>query len=74
MATKELFGNFLIDLDPKISDCLRYCSNFTEPGPTLFYLPSDNEETTPLNNERKETVYTEVNGAIATKTVDEILA
>ena len=40
-ATKDPLGHLLIDLDPKTSDCLRYCSNITEPGPTVFYLPSD---------------------------------
>ena len=29
LATKEPFGHLLIDLDPKTSDCLRYCSNIT---------------------------------------------
>ena len=52
LATKEPFGHLLIDLDPKTSDCLRYCSSFTEPGPTVFYFPSDNAETITLNNER----------------------
>ena len=67
LATKEPFGHSLIDLDPKTSDCLRYCSNITEPGPTVFYLPSDKAETTPLNNEREKIIYTEANGAFATK-------
>ena len=53
LATKEPFGHLLIDLDPKTSDCLRYCSNITEPGPTVFYLPSDKAEAAPLNNERE---------------------
>ena len=34
------FGHLLIDLDQKISDFLRYCSNIVQPGPTIFYLPS----------------------------------
>ena len=59
MATKEPFGHLLIDLDPKTSDCLRYCSNITEPGPSVFYLPFDKAETTPLNNEREKIIYTE---------------
>ena len=54
LATKESFGHLLIDLDPKTSDCLRYCSNITEPGPTVFYLPSVKSETTPLNNKEKK--------------------
>ena len=73
MATEEPFGHLLIDLDPKTSDCLQYCSNFTEPGPTVFYLPSDKAETTPLNNGREKIIYTEANGAFAAKTVKEIL-
>ena len=54
LATKEKFGHLLIDLDPKTSDFLKYCSNITEPSPTVFYLPSDNAETTPLNNVGKK--------------------
>ena len=54
LATEEPFEHLLIDLDPKTSDCLRYCSNITEPGPTVLYLPSDKAETTPLNNEREK--------------------
>ena len=67
LATNEPFGHLLIDLDPKTSDCLRYCSNITEPGPSVFYLPSDKAEKTPLNNEREKIVYTEANGAFAAK-------
>ena len=71
LATKEPFEHLLIDLDPKTSDSLRYCSNITEPGPTVFYLPSDKAETTSLNNEREKIIYTEANGAFATKKVKE---
>ena len=53
LATKEPFVHLLIDLDPKTSDCLRYCSNFPEPGPSVFCLPSDKAETAHLNNERE---------------------
>ena len=74
LATKEPFGHLLIDLDPKTSDCLRYCSNITEPGPSVFYLPSDEAETTPLNNEREKIIYTEANGAFTAKTAKEIFA
>ena len=74
LATKEPFGHLLIDLGPKTSDCLRYCSNITEPGPTVFYLPSDKAQTTPLNNEREKIIYIEANGAFATKKVKEIPA
>ena len=75
LATKEPFGHLLIDLDPRSSDCLRYCSNVTEPGPTaVFYLSSDKEETTHLNNEREKIIHTEENGTFAAKTVKEIIA
>ena len=74
LATKEPFGHLLIDLDPKTSDCLRYCSNITEPGPSIFYLPSDKAESTLLNNEREKIIYTEANGAFSAKTVKEIFA
>ena len=74
LATKEPFGHLLIDLDPKISDCLRYCSNILEPGPTVFCLPCDKAETTPLNNEIEKIVHTEANGACAAKTVKKIFA
>ena len=74
LATKEPFGHLLIDLDPKTSDCLRYCSNITEPGPSVFYLPSDKAETTPLNNEREKIIDTEANGAFTAKTAKEIFA
>ena len=37
-ATENMFGHLLIDLDPKTSDCLRYCSNITKPGPTIFFF------------------------------------
>ena len=52
IATKQPFGHLLINHDPKISDCLRYWSNITEPRRTVFCLPSDKAETTPLK--RKE--------------------
>ena len=51
---------------------LKHCYQLaTEPGPTLFYRPSDKAEATPLNNEREKIIYTEANGAFATKTVKE---
>ena len=49
MATKEPFRYLLTN-----PDCLQYCSSITESGPTVFYLPSDKAETTPLTNEKEE--------------------
>ena len=65
LATKEPFGHLLIDLDPKTSDCLRYCSNITEPDPTVFYLPLIKQK------QMLNIIYTEANGAFATKKVKE---
>ena len=62
IATRETFGHLLIDLDPKTSDCLRFCSNITEPGPSVFYIPSDKADITHISNEREKILYTEANG------------
>ena len=60
-ATNEPFGHFLIDLDPKTSECLRFCSNITESGPSIFYLPSQKAVVTPITNEREKQNYAEAN-------------
>ena len=57
-ATSFSYGHFLIDFDPKTSESLRFCSNITVPGPTIFYLPSVAKETA-LTNEREKRAYTE---------------
>ena len=58
-ATDEnIYGHLLIDFDPKTSDGLRYCSNLTEPGPSIFYLPSSKAVITPITNERERAAYT----------------
>ena len=38
LASRDSFGYLLIDLDPRTSDCLRYCSNITRPWPKVFDL------------------------------------
>lgn len=58
-ATSEPYGHLLIDLDPKTSECLRFCSNITAPGPTIFHLPSEVARETNLYNERERRAYTE---------------
>ena len=40
-ATSEPYGHLLIDLDPKTSEALRFCSNITAPGAGIFYIPSE---------------------------------
>ena len=57
LATNEPFGHLLIDLDPKTSDVLRYCSNIVPPGPSIFYLPSAKAVITSLSDERERSLY-----------------
>ena len=59
LATSETFGHLLIDLNPKTSECLRFCSNITPPGVTIFYLPSSKAVTTYLTDEREKQGYAE---------------
>ena len=71
-AVAEPHGHLLIDLDPKTSECLRFCSNIVGPGPTIFYLPSSQAKITEINNEREKFAYTQSLGkthfSTATKT------
>ena len=57
LATKQPFGHLLLDLDPKTSDYLRYCSNIVQPGSTIFYLPSFKAVITTLTDERERVMY-----------------
>ena len=61
LETKQPFGHLLIDLDPKTSDVLRYCSNIVPPGPSVFYLPPAKAVITSLSNERERTLYAAAN-------------
>ncbi len=54
----DAYGHLLIDFDPKTSECLRYCSNITEPGPSIFYLPSSKAVVTNVTNARERAAYT----------------
>ena len=56
-AIRKQFGHLLIDLDPKTSDFVRYCSNIVPPGPSIFYLPSAKAVITNLTDERERTLY-----------------
>ena len=60
LATKP-FGQLLIDLDPKTSDSLRYCSNIVQQGSTIFYLPSSKGVITNLTDERERIIYARAN-------------
>ena len=57
LATKQPFGHLLIDLDPKTSEALRYCSNNVPPGPSVFYLPPAKAGITNLADERERSIY-----------------
>ena len=61
LATKQPFGNLLIDLDPKTSDALRYSSNIVPPGPPIVNLPSAKAVITNLTNERERCMYASAN-------------
>ena len=67
LATKQPFGHLLIDLDPKTTDSLRYCSNIVPPGPTIFHLPSSKAVITHLTNETERDIYAEANARNAGK-------
>ena len=66
LATRGSFGHLLIDLDLRTSECLRYCSNITRPGRTVFYIPLSKAETTPITNEKEKGVYSAANGTTDT--------
>ena len=61
LATKQPFGHLLIDLDPKTSNVLRYCSNIVPPGPSVFYLPPAKAVITNLSSERERAFYAAAN-------------
>ena len=45
VVTKDTFGHLLIGLDPRKADFLRYYSNKTPPGLSVFNLPLHKAET-----------------------------
>ena len=55
----------LIGLDPKIIECLRFCSNKTAPGPAIFPLASGIAKETNLTIERK--MRAEINALVVRK-------
>ena len=61
MATKEQFGHCISILIQKRVIVCDTVQNNTEPGPTVFYLPSDKAETIPLDNELEKVIYIEAN-------------
>ena len=64
LATNDSFGHLLKELDPRTSDCLRYCSNIIPTGLSIFYLPIDKAEVTPITNEREKFIYSAAHGTV----------
>ena len=67
-------GHLLVDFDPTTSDELRYCSNITEPGPSIFYLPSSKAVVTPIANERETFGYAQAYYAPKSKSSKRVFA
>ena len=72
LATKDSFGHLLIDFDPRTKDCLRYGSNIISPGLSIFYLPLDKAEVTPIINEREKIIYSAACGTIESKSTTDL--
>ena len=64
LATKDSFGHLLIDLHPRTSDRLRFCSNMITPGRSIFYQPLENAELTPILTEREKIIYSKAHGTV----------
>ena len=56
LSTKEALVHFLIDLNPKTSKSLNFWSNFTSPGPSIFYLPAPQPDEIPLRIEQDKSL------------------
>ena len=59
LATSEPYCHLLVNLDPKTSECLRFSSKITSPGPSVFHLPAEVARETNLSNEREKRAYTQ---------------
>ena len=57
-ATKEPYGHLVIDLDPKTTEGLRFCSNVIGPSPSIFYLPTQKARVTSIADEKEARAYT----------------
>ena len=62
LATAEPFGHFIIDLDPKTSQGLRFASHIIGPNPSIFYIPSEEAVVTPITNEKETFAYAQAMG------------
>ena len=57
LSTNIAFGHFLIDMNQKTSERLRFCANNTSPGPSIFYLPASQPNEISMGNEGDKRLY-----------------
>ena len=69
LSTKEAFGHFLIDLNPKTSESLRFRSSFTGPG--IFNIPAPQSDEIALSNERDKSLYAKTFESVIKDTIEE---
>ena len=62
LATAEPFGLFIIDLDPKTSQGLRFASQIIGPDPSIFHIPAQEAVITPITNEKETFAYAQAMG------------
>ena len=62
LATAELFGHLIIDLDPKTSQGLRFSSQLIGPDPSIFYISSPEAVITTITNEKETFAYAQAMG------------
>ena len=54
-----------------VNKSLRFCSNFTGPGPSIFYLPAPQPDEIPLSNERDKSLYAKTFESVIKGTAEE---
>ena len=62
LATAELFGHLMIDLEPKTSHGLRFSSQLIGPNPSIFYISSPEAVITTTTNEKETIAYAQAMG------------
>ena len=59
LATAQPYEHLIIDLDPKTSQGLRFSSQLIGPGPSIFYIPSEEAVIAPITKEKETFAYAE---------------
>ena len=62
LAIGKPFGHFMIDLDPKASQGLRFSSQLIGPDPSIFYISSPEPVITTITNEKETFSYAQEMG------------